>query len=149
MDKVPFHPVHLRHINIQKAQEHAINLFAHDEYTNMLMMGEGYTLIHKGEIILCAGIFPAADHMGKVWAFLSEDIGTGLIPATRLIHDFLIKSVYVRIETPVRRDFINGHRWCNLLGFVNETPDTGMKKYGFDGETYDLYAYFPEEHRDE
>ena len=142
---VPFHPVHLRHIKMQEDQRHVVDLFAQDEYQDLLMMGEGYTGIYNGKIIVCAGVFPLTDYMGRAWALVADDCGRALLPTSRAISDFLKKTDYVRIDTPVRRDFANGHRWCQLLGFENETPEKGMKYYGFDGCTYDLYALFPKE----
>jgi hypothetical protein len=44
-----------------------------------------------------------------------------------------------RLEIAVRRDFAAGRRWALLLGFERETP-AGMRGYGADGATYDLYA---------
>lgn len=141
-----FNPEHLQHIEIQPDQAHVLELFERPEYTALLLEGEAYTIIHEGQIILCAGVFPITDYMGRAWALVSQDAGRALLPASRAIYDFFKKSSYVRIDTPVRRTFINGHRWCKLLRFVNETPECGMKYYGFDGETYDLYAFFPQEH---
>lgn len=141
----PFNPIHLEHIELQPEQGHVLELFAHEEYQELLLMGEGYTAFHNGNIVVCAGVFPMTDYMGRAWAFVSGTQGRALLPASRAISDFLKKTDYVRIDTPVRRDFINGHRWCKLLGFINETPERGMKYYGFDRMTYDLYAYFPRE----
>lgn len=120
-------------------------LFDLPEYQDLLMVGEGHTAFHNGKIIVSAGVFPLTDYMARAWAIMSATGGRAIVPASRAIYDFLKKSDYVRIDTPVRRDFVNGHRWCQLLGFTNETPENGMKYYGFEGETYDLYAFFPKE----
>jgi len=144
MHKVPFNAAHLNHINVQEDQKHVLELFDQTEYQELLLCGEAYTVLHKGRIVVIAGVFPLTDYMGRAWAVVSADAGRDLLPASRIIADFLKNSSYVRIDTPVRRAFVNGARWCELLKFINETPTTGMKHYGYDGETYDLWAYFPE-----
>lgn len=142
---VPFNPVHLKHIDLQSDQKANCELFDCPDYIELLLMGEAYTAFYNGEIIVIAGVFPLTDYMGRAWALVSENAGRALIPASRKISDFLKETLYARVDTPVRRGFINGHRWAKLLGFTNETPEHGMKRYGFDGETYDLYAFYPEE----
>ena len=146
IELVPFNPVHLRHIELQPDQEHVKELFERPEYQELLLTDEGYTILHNGTVIVCAGVFPMTDTIGRAWAFVSKDAGRALLPTSRAISDFFKKTHYARIDTPVRRGFINGHRWCKLLGFVNETPEQGMKYYGFDGDTYDLYAFYPKEY---
>jgi hypothetical protein len=64
-----------------------------------------------------------------------------MIGATRAVKAFMDQNNHIpRMETAVRRDFAEGHRWAQMLGFVNETLEIGMKNYGIDGATYDLYA---------
>lgn len=142
----PFNPIHLKHINIQADQQATAHWHENDEYQALLMMGMAQTAISNGQIIACAGVFPLTDWMGRAWAIVGQDIGRDLLATSREIKNFLSNTDYARIDTPVRRDFINGHRWCRLLGFTNETPKTGMRCYGFEGETYDLYAFYPQEH---
>ena len=48
--------------------------------------------------------------------------------------------IFQGLKQRAERDFKDRHRWANMLGFTNETPDRGMISYGIDGETYDLYA---------
>ncbi|MGB0817844.1 MAG: hypothetical protein ACPGQQ_02970 [Candidatus Puniceispirillaceae bacterium] len=141
---VPFNPAHLKHIEMQHDQTAACEWFDKEDYHELLLAGEAYTALHDGEVILCAGVFPTTKWIGTAWALVSACAGPELLRASRAITDFLKKTSYARIETPVRRGFVNGHRWCRLMGFTNETPD-GMKYYGLEGETYDLYAYYPKE----
>jgi hypothetical protein len=145
---VKFNPKHLKHIQVQEAQKHVATLLESPEYHDLLMTGEAYTVIENGEILCCAGVFPITDYMGRAWAIMSKHSGVTMLLLTRSIIRFLKKSDYVRIDTPVRRGFRNGHRWCKAIGFINETPENGMKYYGFDGDTYDLYAIYPKEIRD-
>lgn len=143
IDVVRFNPKHLQHLDLQEEQQFNAQLFKDPAYVELLLTGEAYTVLHDGEIILIAGVLPLTDYMARAWALVSQNAGRALIPASRKISDFLKNVHYARVETPVRRGFINGHRWAKLLGFTNETPERGMKCYGFEGETYDLYAIYP------
>lgn len=145
IDVISFNPQHLKHLKVQKAQLATTHFFNEPEYLDLLTMGPCYTGIYKGEIVICAGIFPMTDYIGRAWAVVSERAGPAMIPLSRKILPFLKRTLYARVDTPVCRSFKNGHRWCKLLGFTNETPDVGMRWYGFDGETYDLYAMYPRE----
>lgn len=143
---VPFSLIHLDYLEVQDDQAHIKEFLQEDWYRDLLLTGGGRTVIHDGTIVGCGGVFPMTDYMGRAWAILSRYAGPAMLPTARIIRDFLHGSDYGRIDTPVRRDFVNGHRLCRVIGFENETKATGMRKYGFNGETYDLYALFPKEH---
>nr|DAU13512.1 MAG TPA: Protein of unknown function (DUF2833) [Caudoviricetes sp.] len=145
IELVKFNPVHLRHLTVQQDQRYAAELFGRPDYQELLLMGDGYTVLHDGRVVGCGGIWPMTDYMGRAWALVGQEAGPVLLAASRVVRHFLTQNDYVRLDTPVRRDFTNGHRWARLLGFVNETPERGMKYYGYDGGTYDLYALYPQE----
>lgn len=126
-------------------QEFMYDLLKDDSYIDLLASTKAKTVIVEGRVLVCAGVMPITDYMGKAWLLMSKHAGRDLLKLTREVGDFLNKTNYARIETPVMRSYKNGHRWCKILGFVNETPEIGMRNYGFEGETYDLYAMYPKE----
>lgn len=139
------HRQHLKYFNPHDEQIAMNDLLKDETYVNQMLETDAYAIIVDGVVICIAGVMPKTQYIGLAWAVLSKDIGRNMVMCTRAISDFLLKSNYDRIETPVRRDFVNGHRWVKLMGFVNETPETGMKYYGYHGETYDLYALYTKE----
>jgi len=141
----PFKLWHLDFINLQEHQKHMKELFDVAEYQELLLTGEAHTAFGETDIALIAGVYPLTNYIARAWALIGDTPGRDLLYATRAIGDFLKQTHYDRIETPVMRDFTKGHRWCKALGFINETPEIGMKYYGFNGETYDLYAFYPKE----
>lgn len=145
MDVIQFNPLHLYQIELQPAQQNFKDIMFKEEYQQLLACGEARTVLSGGRIVMCAGVFPLTNYMGRAWALLATDQKAEFVRMSRAIRDFLNKSGYARIDTPVRRDYSDGHRWCRLLGFINETPEQGMKYYGHDGLTYDLYALYPKE----
>lgn len=145
MRLVPFNPVHLAYMDIQDDQSFGKSLLDEKDYQDLLIYGNGRSLLHNGEVMFCGGVFPMTQTIGRSWAMLSKHSGKCLRFLTRETIKFHMAQPFDRIETPVRRDFLNGHRWVKMLGFKNETPD-GMKYYGLKGETYDLYGFYPKEY---
>jgi len=139
---VPFMPIHLEGF---KAQDNKglINkyLISEDYIETVASYGPVYTGCVDGKPMIFAGMIQPHDHIGMLWAILSDECREHMIGATRAVKAFMDQNNHIpRMETAVRRDFAEGHRWAQMLGFVNETPEIGMKNYGIDGATYDLYA---------
>ena len=136
---VPFLPTHLEGFEIQDAQKDIAG-HINREYGEMLSQSvEAYSGMVDGQMMACAGVMEVMPHRAVAWSLIRPDIGKHMIVATKEIKKFLDRQPYQRLETPVRRDFEQGHRWAQMLGFINETPD-GMRYYGADGDTYDLYS---------
>lgn len=140
---VKFNPEHLNHLDLQPAQHGILPYLDSKEYVDLLMCGSSWTFIGDGKVVYCGGFYPLTDTIARGWALVGLNAGRYLYTITKLSRDFFNKSEYARIETVVKQDFEQGHRWMRLLGFQNETPD-GMRNYGPDGSTYYLYATFPE-----
>lgn len=135
---VPFMPIHLEGLILNKAQK---DLMEHltPEYAELLASGYAYACIANGEVCAIAGLLQVAHNRLQAWALMPENSNKHMLPITRQIMEFFKGLKGVRVETPVLREFKEGHRWARMLGFKNETPD-GMAGYGLGGETYDLYA---------
>jgi hypothetical protein len=122
---------------LQKAQEWFGQFAGDDDYGEALGLGEAYSAIYDDEVVFCGGLFPASLGRSVAWAFISESATPCMFGVTRETKKFLDSSKLRRIETTVRSDFEEGHRWANMLGFNRECT---MKSYGDDGYDYDLYA---------
>ena len=140
---VPFIEAHLIGFEIQEEQS-LINKYVMDSnYIKTISeYGEAWTCVANGEAVAIAGTFQPHDHLGMVWAILDKKCKDHMVGATRAISNWLDNYNVPRMETAIRRDFKEGQRWVNMMGFTNETPEVGMKNYGLDGETYDLYARY-------
>ena len=143
MIKVPFIEAHLEGFDIQKEQS-LINKYMMDEtYIKTISEhGDAWSGIVDGKAVIIAGVFQPHTHIGMVWAVLDKRCKDHMIGATRHISSWLDKCTVPRVETAVRRDFELGRKWAEMMGFRNETPEFGMKNFGLDGETYDLYARY-------
>lgn len=139
MHLVPFLPCHLKGLKLNEFQEFSAPFLDDENYVTMLLEGVAYTAI-DGDIVLgCGGMMQITQNRWQAWALVSTATRGKMLKATALVRKFLNEHPVVRLETVVRHDFENGHRWAKALGFVNETPN-GMKKYYEDGCDYDLYA---------
>ena len=137
---VPFIPAHLENFEVHEWQKDIKEYFSR-EYADLLSMGHAYTGIIDKRVVAMAGVSQLAPTRWQAWALMSSDTKDCMLKITRQIKTFLDEFKGFRVETPVHHDFKQGHRWIKMLGFKNETPG-GMKGYGLNGETYDLYARY-------
>lgn len=143
MHIVPFIPAHLEGFQEQEWQKDFAGLFKNAAYVDMLAReGGGISGIVDGRAMAIAGVMPLYEHIGLAWALIDKRAGPYMLPITRAVRADLEERFYPRIEIHVLRGFEQAHRWAKMLGFVNETPGEGMKNFGMNGETCDLYARY-------
>jgi hypothetical protein len=123
---------------IKPHAEHRIGLV---ESEQAALLGNDYALTAvdaDGRIIMCAGAVMIWRNRAFLWALLSDLSGAHMLELTRMGFQLLPTIRASRLEAIVRQDFDAGHRWLQLLGFQNETPD-GMRHF-CGGDTFSLYA---------
>lgn len=138
MEVVPLLPVHFEGFEIQDMQI-GIEKIIDDDYKTLLCFGESYAGAINGKVVAMAGVVQLTESRWQAWALLGKDAKDHMIGVTKAIMKFLKDFDVPRLETPVRADFPEGHRWAKMLGFKCETPN-GMKNYDDEGNTYKLYA---------
>lgn len=137
---VPFIPCHLDNFDLQEEQVF-MSEYINDQYKEILVLGgPAFTGLIDGKPIVISGVLQADVHLGTAWLLLTKDARNHMLSVTRGVSNFLENTPIKRIQTAIRRDFKEGHRWAKILGFTNETPEMGMRGYGPDGQTHDLYA---------
>jgi len=139
---VKFNPAHLNYFSIQKEQGYMSGLMEDESYQELMVSNGAMSIVSGGRVLLIGGVLAKTTTTGEAWSVLSCEIGREFVTVSRIVHDFLMQSGYIRMETAVRRDYVKGHRWAKLLGFVNETPSSGMRYYGLNLQTYDMYALY-------
>lgn len=111
---------------------------ADKEYSESLKnAGPAFTAMDGDRVVMCGGLFPQWEGRAIVWALVGVDAGKHMIAITRGTKRFFGMFKYRRLETAVKTDFVEGHRWARMLGFANEGTMTGWAPDGCD---YDLYA---------
>ena len=96
-----------------------------------------WTLVSDGTPIVCGGTLEQWPGRHMAWAYLSKMTAPHMFAATREAYK-CVRQVFGRIEFTVRMDFIHGHRWARMLGFVVETPR--LVGYGPQGEDHVGYV---------
>ena len=80
------------------------------------------TLDINGTKVAIMGVMPVPQGGGHVWLFFSKEVGLDeLLIATSCAKGFfkaLKEFGYEWIQTPVRNDFRQGHKWATMLGFT-------------------------------
>lgn len=133
---VPYKPDHLLALNLQPEQEN-VGAIIDQSYANSLDTEVSFTAIDGDKIIACGGLVEMWENRGLAWMVLSDIAKNYMLQLTRAIMRYLRVAKYRRIETAVRSNFLEGHRWADLLGFKYEGT---MRGYGISGDDYDLYA---------
>ena len=139
MTIVPFQPDHLQQIDLQAEQSVTRDYLNNGEYAQSLAAQEGWTVIHDGAVIACAGFIKVWGNRHQAWAVISATIGpAGMLLLTKAaLRGLQIRTG--RIECYVATGFEAGHRWARMLGFTLETPEP-MRQWLPDGSDASQYS---------
>jgi hypothetical protein len=136
---VSYRAEHLAALVLQPAQAWLVPVVTEEYRAALERAGPAFSALADGRVLGCAGVIEHWPGRGVAWAMLAADIGPGFVALHRAARRYLDRAAPRRLEIAVQRDFAAGRRWALLLGFERETPN-GMRGYGPDGATYDLYA---------
>lgn len=104
---------------------------------SLAQAGPAYSLVDGDEVFATAGLIKQWDNRAIAWALISAEAGPHFFLIHKAVRRALLFHSFRRVETAVKTDFQQGHRWAELLGFSNEGTMSG---YAPDGSDYDLYA---------
>ncbi len=102
--------------------------------------GMGYTMVHNGQPILCAGVFSIWPQRGHAWMLgvidwsKRVDLRQGLKFARSVLSTYPVR----RIECTVLADWEPGHTLVRHLGFRMEAKR--LRCYDPEGRDFSLYA---------
>jgi GNAT superfamily N-acetyltransferase len=140
-----FQPDDIQVMSVQDRQlgdYHILRCMTAEDWERAMRLGVARTAYDGSLILGSAGIIKLWTGRGIAWALLSKHVHRReMLYITRWILCFLVwceqDMDLRRIETPVRCDFPQAHRWAEMLGFVNEGK---MLRYNPDGTSSFLYA---------
>ena len=140
-----FRPDDVQLMSVQDRQigdYHILRCMTDDDWERASKLGVARTAYEGSKILGSAGVIKLWTGRAVAWALLSRHVHRReMLYITRWVlcilawceQDMELK----RIETPVRCDFPQAHRWAEMLGFVNEGR---MLRYNPDGTSSFLYA---------
>lgn len=135
---VPFEPDHLNRLLLQPSQAVMQPTLTSQNYgENLAKSGPAFSLVDGDSVLACSGLIPQWDNRALAWALISAEAGSHFLAVHRGVKRAIELYPYRRIETAVKSDFSEGHRWMGILGFAKEGT---MRGYAPDGCDYDLYA---------
>lgn len=135
---IPFIDAHLDGFELQDVQAWLHPLLQNEDYRRALTLyGPAHSAIVDGTVVACAGLTHFTPGRAQGWALIGSGAQKHLLGITKAVKAFFDGVNVRRIETPVRTDFVEGHRWVRILGFTREGT---MRNFGEDGQDYDLYA---------
>jgi hypothetical protein len=141
---VKFDPTHVHKLTIQSGQwqeRKGLSQFDDEQWTAVAANEIAFTGKYDDRIVCIAGLTPRWTGLADAWLILDESVkAKELLLITRSIVDIVLHYMpdpFHRIQTTVRADWPNAHRWAEMLGFTREGT---MRRGGPYGEDLDLYA---------
>jgi hypothetical protein len=122
-----FHPEHLGAMTVQAAQRQLCG-----SYDERIALGQSLRLHSPkaftiregadGPVLFCGGAGQAHSRHATLWSAFDQGAGKWLRAIDRCTRRFLARLEHVRVDTIVRADHEEGHRWVLMLGFELEGP---------------------------
>jgi hypothetical protein len=126
----PFHADHLAALAVQPAQRELATQAAEERRTlgyGLSATGPCFTIRNGagGPVLFCGGAGISHPGHATLWSVFDKDAGSQLRAIDRCTRRFIAKLEHRRVDTIVRADHEEGHRWVMLLGFELEGPVLG------------------------
>lgn len=140
---VKFHPMHIDLIALNKYDQE--NLLANQKNLHMLYdfakAGVAFTAISQSTIYAIFGIWDLWDGVSEAWLIPSANISRKTLKfhrvALRFFEHYAKEKSTKRIQFTVCSHNVQAYKWAERCYFKKEAE---MSHYGFNGETYYLYA---------
>lgn len=138
MKIVPFEPWHLEKLTLQPSQNLLQPDLANPAYgANLASAGPAYSGVVGDEVFACMGLIPQWEGRAIAWGLIAKETGPYFLKVTKAVFRTMELHPFRRIEASVKSDFVQGHRWAQMLGFKREGT---MRAYAPNGDDHDLYA---------
>jgi hypothetical protein len=138
----PFKPYHvdlLRAQGVQASQIAEVSIVP-GTYANVAQPeGPAVSAFAGEQVLLCGGIWTYGRDRGICWALLSQQASKHMQWLHYATKRFITMKHWQRLEATVQKDFREGCRWVELLGFKFEGE---MPRYGDNGETHLRYGRY-------
>jgi hypothetical protein len=135
---VVFEPEHLKKLLLQPSQAMLQPTLSDPQYAESLKLGgPAYSGLVGDEVLACMGLVQQWENRAIAWGLISKEAGPHFITITKAVFRTMELHRFRRIETSVRTNFEEGHRWARMLGFKREGTMTAFTP---DGTDCDLYA---------
>lgn len=132
MTVIDFKPEHLEQIKLKAI---------HSGEVPKTVMHTAVSVMDGEKPVAIFGGFHFIPGVIHIWGLISDDVREKPLAFHKIVRhliDFYEKKTGPRrIQMEVKSDYQEGKKWAEALGFECEGT---MKRWGFNGESYDLYA---------
>lgn len=97
-----------------------------------------YSGMAGDRVIFCGGFHEYWPGRVESWCVIANDARAEFLALFKMVKKKIESVPFRRIESVIKLDFKEGHRWMRLLGFKKEAEV--MRGYGPMGEDFALYA---------
>jgi len=139
---VNYEPWHVDRVIIQPGQKLDLEM-ARSEAAALKYSGVAWSAFRGEDCIAMIGVIQQARGPANTryaaWALIGRTGSVAFVALHRRVRNWLrAQKGPVHIEAHVREDFVNGHRWIDMLGYEYRAT---RPQYGPDGEAYALYEF--------
>lgn len=148
MEQVELKKFIIEHLDLFAWREYDRKTYnINSEFTQALLraetVGEAWTAILDGRILVIGGIIPHSAKTGYCFTMFSKYADQHKIIAAKTVKrmfDGMVQDIgYHRVVTYNRAGSDHHHKWCEWLGFKLETPEP-IRKFDDEGNDYFQYA---------
>ncbi len=135
MNIVPYLSEHAFKIKLQPAQAETMGVLSVEYAETLAKAGPSYSVLDGEEVVFCGGIAGIWPGRSMLWALLSESACRHMLFLTRGVRRF-VSLQSGRVETIVRADFKEAHRWAKLCGLSWHHHEEKFLPGGLDADVY-------------
>lgn len=136
MNIIPFTPEHALTIKLQPMQAGSLAAIDPSYAENLARVGQAYSVVEGELVVFCGGIAPIWSGRSMLWALVSDQACKHMLFITRGVKRFIELHQGGRIETIVRSDFKQAHRWAKMLGLNWHHHEERYLPGGLDADIY-------------
>jgi hypothetical protein len=123
---LPYHAGHLDLLNAKPEDLERYGIINSGMKNALADNGISFTVVADGRVLLVGGIMLYTEKTGYGWTIVGQyakDYGIGIFRAVKKHLESMMDDLQLhRIETSNLKDATDHHKWCRLLGFVEEGP---------------------------
>lgn len=135
MNVIGFLPEHAMRMKLQPAQAEVMGVLSVEYAQTLARAGKAYSVTAGDDIVFCGGIAQIWPGRSMLWALLSDTAKKHMLFLTRGVRRF-VSMQSGRIETIVRTDFAEAHRWAKMCGLNWHHHEEKFLPGGLDADIY-------------
>ncbi len=143
---IPYEAAHMDLFKQSESDVERYGVISSEMANPMAEHGVCFTAILDGRILVVGGVLQMTNHTGHCWTMVSEYAkgnGAAILRVAKTQLESMMRDMGLhRVETANLKTATAQHKWCKLLGFVEEGP---LKYYDDKKRDYIRFAKYLED----